>query len=30
MHQFGTVSNPIGGVQGRGCLYGQRVKLQKK
>ncbi|NMX22220.1 methanogenesis marker 14 protein [ANME-1 cluster archaeon GoMg4] len=30
MHQFGTVGNPIGGVQGRGCLYGQRVKLQKK
>lgn len=30
MHQFGTVGNPIGGVQGQGCLYGQRVKLQKK
>jgi len=30
MHQFGTVGNPIGGVQGHGCLYGQRVKVQKK
>jgi len=30
MHQFGTVGNPLGGVQGRGCLYGQRVKVQKK
>lgn len=30
MHQFGTVSNPVGGIQGRGCLYGQRLKLQKK
>jgi len=30
MHQFGSVGNPIGGVQGRGCLYGQRVKVQKK
>ncbi len=30
MHQFGTMKNPIGGVQGHGCLFGQRVKLQKK
>ncbi|MDI6810728.1 MAG: methanogenesis marker 14 protein [archaeon] len=30
MHQFGTVGNPIGGVQGHGCVYGQRVRLQKK
>ena len=30
MHQFGTAGNPIGGVQGRGCLFGQRIKLQKK
>jgi len=30
MHQFGSAGNPIGGVQGRGCLYGQRIKLQKK
>lgn len=30
MHQFGTVGNPIGGSQGHGCIYGQRVKLQTK
>lgn len=30
MHQFGTVRNPLGGVQGRGCVYSQRKKLQKK
>lgn len=30
MHQFGTASNPIGGIQGQGCIYGQRVRLQKK
>ena len=30
MHQFGTMKNPIGGVQGHGCLFGQRVKLQRK
>ncbi|MHC1599680.1 MAG: methanogenesis marker 14 protein [Candidatus Methanospirareceae archaeon] len=30
MHQFGTVDNPVGGIQGRGCVYGQRVKLQKR
>ena len=30
MHQFGTAGNPIGGIQGQGCVYGQRVKLQKK
>ncbi len=29
MHQFGTPENPIGGVQGRGCVYGKRVKRQK-
>jgi putative methanogenesis marker protein 14 len=30
MHQFGTVGNPIGGSQGHGCIYSQRVKLQHK
>lgn len=30
MHQFGSAGNPMGGVQGHGCLYGQRIKLQKK
>ncbi|MBA5941929.1 MAG: methanogenesis marker 14 protein [Methanophagales archaeon] len=30
MHQFGTVRNPLGGIQGRGCVYSQRKKLQKK
>ncbi|RZN34345.1 MAG: DUF2114 domain-containing protein, partial [Methanophagales archaeon ANME-1-THS] len=30
MHQFGTACNPIGGIQGQGCIYGQRVRLQKK
>ncbi len=30
MHQFGTASNPLGGVQGQGCVFGQRKKLQKK
>lgn len=30
MHQFGTPGNPIGGVQGHGCVYGKRVKEQKK
>jgi len=30
MHQFGTARNPMGGVQGQGCVFGQRVKLQKK
>jgi putative methanogenesis marker protein 14 len=30
MHQFGTAGNPMGGVQGHGCLLGQRIKLQKK
>lgn len=30
MHQFGTAGNPIGGNQGHGCVYGQRIKLQKK
>ena len=30
MHQFGSVGNPIGGIQGHGCLSGQRVKVQKK
>jgi putative methanogenesis marker protein 14 len=30
MHQFGTAGNPMGGIQGQGCVYGQRVKLQKK
>jgi putative methanogenesis marker protein 14 len=30
MHQFGSVGNPIGGVQGHGCLSGQRIKVQKK
>ncbi|MGC9444316.1 MAG: methanogenesis marker 14 protein [Candidatus Methanospirareceae archaeon] len=30
MHQFGTMKNPIGGVQGHGCLFGKRVKIQKK
>ncbi|NQE05179.1 hypothetical protein C5S32_04850 [ANME-1 cluster archaeon GoMg1] len=29
MHQFGTPENPIGGVQGHGCVYGKRVKRQK-
>ncbi|MCD6456964.1 MAG: methanogenesis marker 14 protein [Methanophagales archaeon] len=29
MHQFGTPENPIGGVQGHGCVYGKRVKKQK-
>ncbi len=29
MHQFGTPKNPIGGVQGHGCVYGKRVKRQK-
>jgi len=30
MHQFGTAGNPMGGIQGQGCIFGQRVKLQKK
>jgi putative methanogenesis marker protein 14 len=30
MHQFGTAGNPIGGIQGQGCIFGQRVKVQKK
>ncbi len=30
MHQFGTPENPIGGVQGHGCVYGKRVKEQKR
>jgi len=29
MHQFGTPENPIGGIQGHGCVYGKRVKRQK-
>jgi putative methanogenesis marker protein 14 len=29
MHQFGTPENPLGGVQGHGCVYGKRVKRQK-
>ncbi len=30
MHQFGTPENPIGGVQGGGCVMGMRLKLQRK
>ncbi len=30
MHQFGTPENPIGGVQSHGCVYGKRIKEQKK
>ena len=30
MHQFGTPSNPIGGIQGGGCILGERVKKQKR
>ena len=30
MHQFGTPENPIGGVQGGGCVMGKRLKLQRK
>ncbi|MHC1577087.1 MAG: methanogenesis marker 14 protein [Candidatus Methanospirareceae archaeon] len=29
MHQFGTPQNPIGGIQGQGCVFGKRVKKQK-
>lgn len=30
MHQFGSSGNPIGGIQGRGCILGQRIKKQKR
>jgi len=30
MHQFGSPGNPIGGTQGGGCIYGKRIKRQKK
>jgi putative methanogenesis marker protein 14 len=30
MHQFGIPESPIGGIQGHGCVYGKRVKEQKK
>ena len=30
MHQFGSPGNPIGGIQGSGCVSGQRIKKQKR
>lgn len=30
MHQFGSSGNPIGGIQGSGCILGQRIKKQKR
>lgn len=30
MHQFGSPGNPIGGIQGSGCILGQRIKKQKR
>ncbi len=30
MHQFGTPSNPIGGIQGSGCILGKRMKKQNR
>ncbi len=30
MHQFGTPANPIGGIQGGGCILGERIKKQKR
>ncbi len=29
MHQFGSPANPLGGIQGSGCIYGKRMKKQK-
>lgn len=30
MYQFGSPGNPIGGIQGGGCIYGKRLKKQKR
>jgi putative methanogenesis marker protein 14 len=30
MHQFGSPGNPIGGIQGSGCILGPRIKKQKR